>query len=223
MNGFGLPIEKLFMSPVITCYAPVNDHRDQLFPAELKLILGSSPSRQHEFSSGRWCAKNALCALGIADAALLSGPNREPVWPARVNGSISHTSDWAICAVCYTDEVAGLGVDVEQLPTHASLPQEMLFTQNERDWLSAIPANDRHQLEILIFSAKESFYKALFPHYRQYIDYHEVELGIDISTLSFGVTCLSAELKNLVDAFHIEGRYCYFDNHVWSGITLLCR
>jgi 4'-phosphopantetheinyl transferase EntD len=162
-----------------------------------------------------------MLALGKKDAALLSGLDREPLWPPDIVGSISHSSHWSICAATSSTTVAGLGVDVERLSAIENLPRELLFTKSEQDWLASRPIQHQTDLEILIFSAKESIYKALFPHCRRHIDYLEVELRIDVQNCRFQVKYYSKKIGKILYNFLLQGRFCWFDNHIWTAVTLL--
>lgn len=199
------------------------DRLNELLPEEAQQIVTSSTSRQREFSSGRWCARRAMRSHGLPDFPILSGPAREPRWPAGVIGTISHSSKWSISAIASGDKIAGLGVDVESLEQTSPLPQEMLFTQREQDWLLSQPEDDQHRLQLLLFSAKESFYKAIFPIIGEYIDYLSAEVEIDSGTRSFQITSDLAVLKSQLGQFHCQGRYLYCDGHVWTGVALTNR
>lgn len=186
-------------------------------------MRGSCESRRREFSSGRWCARRLLRSRGLPDFPVLPGPAREPLWPAELVGTISHSAKWSICAIASSNNIAGLGADVESLEGANTLPEEILFTCHERNWLANHRIGDRHRMQVVLFSAKESLYKALFPLYGEYIDYLDAEIGIDTQTGSFQVTCSAIPLSKLLSEFYIRGRYLCCDNHVWSGVTLINR
>src|ERR1051326_943715 len=73
--------------------------REQLTSAELQFIAHCAEKRIQDFAAGRSCAHRALSELGILDFSLLSGTQREPLWPASVVGSITHTTGYAAAVV----------------------------------------------------------------------------------------------------------------------------
>ncbi len=101
------------------------------------------PSRRAEFAAGRAAARRALAALGLSPAAIPMAPDRSPVWPPDVAGSIPHADGIALAVVARTAAHAALGLDVEPddaLPADAT--EEILLSE-ERDRCAAAPDPDR--------------------------------------------------------------------------------
>jgi len=130
--------------------------------------------RRAEFTTVRTCARIALGRLGLPPAPLLSGPKREPLWPAGVVGSITHCDGYRAAAVARASEVAAIGIDAEP---HDPLPAGILDRVTlpaERAHLADLPSGvhwDR-----LLFSAKESVYKTWFPLTRRWLGFEEAAL-----------------------------------------------
>src|SRR5438045_3856440 len=80
-----------------------------LFPEEAIAVERAVARRRRDFSAGRWCARQALAALGISPVAIPVGPNREPRWPAGVVGSIAHSHSHCAAVVALSRHVAALG------------------------------------------------------------------------------------------------------------------
>lgn len=130
-----------------------------------------APKRKYEFIAGRICANTSLDKLGIKNFRVNSGLNREPLWPKGVVGSISHTKNFAISVV--SKHYKALGIDAEKIMTkerYQSLNKQFL-DDSERELI----ANDS-KLGTLIFSAKESLYKALFPHIGTFFGFHDARV-----------------------------------------------
>jgi 4'-phosphopantetheinyl transferase EntD len=153
---------------------------EAVFPGEEQQIAKAVESRRREFVTGRRLAREALRGLGIPYAAIPAGPQREPVWPPGVAGSITHCAGYRAAAVARRTEVAWLGIDAEPnapLPDgvleHVSVPGEpaMLARLTEQD--------DRTHWDRLLFSAKESIYKAWFPLTGRWLGFDEARLTID--------------------------------------------
>lgn len=148
-----------------------DDPRAELFPEEARQIDGAVASRLAEFTTGRACARAALAKLGIPPAPILRGPQREPVWPPGVVGSITHCRGYRAAAVARQSDLVAIGIDAE---TDAPLPAGVLrqvTVEQERMWLQDAPASvhwDR-----LLFSAKESTFKAWFPLARTWLGFED--------------------------------------------------
>lgn len=152
-------------------------------PVEAEHVAGAVLRRRVEYSAGRWCARRALGRLGLTPFVLRSGSDRSPQWPAAVVGSITHTGSvpggYCGVAVARATEVRALGIDAEEaLPLDASLWPSVL-TPRERNDLMDRGETDAGTLAKVLFSAKESFYKAQFPLSRRYLDFRDVEVTLD--------------------------------------------
>lgn len=169
------------------------------------------PKRVAEYLAGRLCAQQALLQLGIRDVQTGSGKNRAPLWPAGVHGTITHSHDLAMAMVARSDSCLGIGVDIE----HFLTPQQEFELQGtvlhplELLQFAAL----KHQIQCpltLIFSAKESIFKALYPLVNQYFDFKAVALtGFDKVTLSFVIT---TTLNELIPAYtRVVVHYQVFD------------
>lgn len=138
-------------------------------------------SRRREFATTRACARTAMARLGLPEVSVLPGPHGAPQWPAGGVGSITHCAGYRAAAVALASDYASLGVDAEPneaLPDHGML--ELIALGDERDRLgqlvAAIPgvAWDR-----LLFSAKESVYKAWFPLAGRWLGFTSADIVID--------------------------------------------
>src|ERR1700722_527647 len=67
--------------------APLN----LLHPAELAAVQGCEQKRTKDFCAGRLCARKALESFHIHGFPILTAPDRQPIWPRRLIGSITHT------------------------------------------------------------------------------------------------------------------------------------
>lgn len=156
---------------------------DRLFPQERALLGRALPNRVREFAAGRACARRALGALGFPETAILRGPNREPQWPEGIVGSITHCTGYRAAAVARDREFLTLGIDAEP---HHKLPAgiaERVLDDTERAWLATAPGGihwDR-----VIFSAKESVYKAWFPLARAWLGFDDATVSVAPATATF--------------------------------------
>ena len=134
-----------------------------LDPEEKKYIEDSGLKRQKEYATGRWCAKKAMQKLGVGADMVLVGPNNEPVWQNGITGSISHANQAFCAAVAGVKDLQSIGIDIELKDRKISRAAlNLILNDDEKEWLSKTGKN-REFFEILIFSAKESLYKMIYP------------------------------------------------------------
>jgi 4'-phosphopantetheinyl transferase EntD len=172
----------------------VDDFLDaKLWPEEEALVANAVEKRKREFTTARHCARQALARLGLPQVAVLTGPNREPLWPAGVVGSITHCAGYRAAAVAWDHQIASLGVDAEPnepLPagvlTSVALPEEI-------SWVTELL---RRRPDVcwdrLLFSAKESVYKTWFPLARRWLDFEAAAITVDADQGTFAARLLVA-------------------------------
>jgi len=155
--------QALFAFPVSACELRGLGSPQTLLPAERDSLHGAVPARIAEFAAGRHCAHQALQAFGVAaDVPLLRGPHREPLWPADLVGSITHTAGYCAAVVAPASACAGLGIDAEHCGQVGPELWPLLFDASERALLQALEPLARDQLATVLFAAKEAFFKSHF-------------------------------------------------------------
>lgn len=133
--------------------------------------------RQAEFLAGRFCARRALaeCAPEHADWAVDIGPQREPVWPPGITGTITHTEGFASAAVARKGEARSIGLDVEhflddrqadRLVARIADDIEVSAVARATGWSAAVALT-------AIFSAKETLFKCLYPEAKRYFGFRD--------------------------------------------------
>ncbi|WP_089103864.1 4'-phosphopantetheinyl transferase family protein [Streptomyces hyaluromycini] len=181
-------IEEIVPEEVAAVGSRVDAPETALFPEELALIASAVPRRRAEFTTARVCARRALARLGVAAAPILSGAQREPIWPDGVVGSITHCAGYRAAAIGRSTRFTTIGIDVEPneplpggLLEHVSLPQER----------GRQTRADGTHLDRLLFSAKESAYKAWFPLARRWLGFEQAAITLE-SDGTFDVELLVA-------------------------------
>jgi enterobactin synthetase component D len=140
-------------------------------------IRRSVSKRQAEYYHGRLCARRALAAMGIEEYTVHTGSQREPLWPSHVVGSITHNDEFAAAVVSPKGIGSMLGIDVERVVE--GMAQEALIATVisvcELAYLRSLPPSFAFNLALtLVFSAKETFYKACFPDVGRFFDFDAV-------------------------------------------------
>ena len=154
-----------------------------LFPEEREHIARSVAKRRVEFAAVRRCARRALQELGYPPVPILPGEQREPRWPEGVVGSMTHCAGYCAAAVARSGEVSALGIDAE---VHAPLPEgvlELISLESERALIARLAERGPGTVhwDRVLFSAKESVYKAWFPLTRRWLGFEQadIELRLD--------------------------------------------
>ncbi|WP_285555861.1 4'-phosphopantetheinyl transferase family protein [Actinoplanes regularis] len=183
--------------------AYADDPDEACYPGEESLVESVVPNRRREVLTARRCAREALRALGHAPTAIPRGPRREPVWPDGVAGSITHCTGFRAAAVARTSEITSVGIDAEP---HGPLPPRVLgavTTPADRDLLARL-ASTRPEVcwDRLLFSAKESIYKAWYPVTGRWLGFEDASLHVDPDAGTFTGEIL---IDSPVPAIH--GRY----------------
>jgi 4'-phosphopantetheinyl transferase EntD len=173
-------IEQLMPPGVVTVETFDDVPGEPVFPGEEDLVADAVESRRREFVTARRCAREALAQLGYTPAPIRAGPRREPLWPAGVVGSITHTVGFRAAAVAPDNVIASVGIDVEHNGPLDNDVEELITVAGEREMLSGLAtAVPRIHWGLLLLSAKESIYKAWYPLTGRWLDFKDARLTID--------------------------------------------
>ncbi|MET9770466.1 4'-phosphopantetheinyl transferase superfamily protein [Streptomyces sp. NPDC006415] len=148
-------------------------------PRELALLRGRPEATVRRFAAARACAHRCLAQLAVPPVPLLRTPDGGPKWPPGVVGSITHCAGYRGAVAARDDVWAALGVDAEPaLPLPAGL-LGLVATDPERRMVAEL---SRRTPEVpwdrLLFSAKESVYKAWHPATGRWIGTRAVEVAL---------------------------------------------
>jgi len=193
------PLAGLYPATVRTFFSASLPHNAELLAEEISITTGMVDKRLTEFTHGRYCARSAMKLLGTRPEPVGKGPNREPVWPDGIIGSISHTEGSAAAAVAKSAEMIAIGLDMEGCaPLQSDLIPMICLPEENPD------KDGRHAK--LLFSIKESIYKCLFPLVGEYIDFLEMEVILDTEAQLFSAQPRAARLDADLIA-RLQGRY----------------
>jgi 4'-phosphopantetheinyl transferase EntD len=148
----------------------------ELYPVEAAVISGAVGKRRREFTTGRWCARQALAGLGIAPVAVPRGERGAPIWPPGVVGALTHCEGYRAAIVARAATYRSVGLDAEPDEPLPDGVLDAISLPGEREQLARLAAGP--SWERLLFSAKESVYKAWFPLTRRWLDFTECELTL---------------------------------------------
>jgi 4'-phosphopantetheinyl transferase EntD len=183
-------IGELLPQTVVTVEAYGHEGADApLYPEEAALMTRAVAKRRREFAVVRCCARRAMEKLGVPPQPVLPGER---------------------------GDLASLGIDAE---VHGPLPEGVLSAvalpaEAERLRRLAAQRPDIHW-DRLLFSAKESVYKAWFPLTGKWLDFAEADIEI---TAGGPGECPRGTFRAtlLVPGPRVGGRHlAHFDGH-WT-------
>lgn len=163
-----------------------DDH--PLHADESRQLARAGEKRRREFATGRKCAHEAMAALGVDDAAVPSAAHGEPIWPAGLVGSITHCEGYCAGAVARAGEIVGIGIDAEpNRPLPAGVGLATIASPSERLRVAALErARPGVCWDKLLFSAKESVYKAWSPlSGERWLDFEHAAVAFDPAARTF--------------------------------------
>ena len=181
--------------------------QDEMLPGERELVRCAVGKRRREFAAGRYCARNAMAALGQAIETLGRRPGGAPDWPPGVVGSISHDDCFSAAAVAWVrDGITGLGIDLESDEPLADDLRASVCTPLE---IEAAESSARFGAGLwgkVQFSAKESAYKCQYPLSGEMMDFHDFEVCLDEGHGTFAAT-FQRDVGRFRRGFALRGRF----------------
>ncbi|MFG2602979.1 4'-phosphopantetheinyl transferase [Streptomyces sp. NPDC048514] len=174
-------IEELLPESVVA----VEAHRDDplwdapLHPEEQTFVARAVAKRRREFAAVRGCARRAMEKLGVPPQAIVTGERGAPRWPDGLIGSMTHCDGYCAAALVRVGDLASVGIDAEP---HGPLPDGVgatVFLPAEAERLARL-AGQRPAVhwDRILFSAKESVYKAWYPLTRKWLDFSEADITL---------------------------------------------
>jgi 4'-phosphopantetheinyl transferase EntD len=196
-----------------------------LFPEEEAVIAKAVDKRRREFTTARACARASLAKLGLPPVPIVPGLRGAPQWPAGVVGSMTHCAGYRASAVAHSHEVVTIGLDAEP---HDKLPAgvlEHVASPDEQARLAALAvARPDVCWDRMLFSAKESVYKAWFPLTQRWLGFEEASVSIDPGTGTFTARLLTpGPVVNGLALAGFEGRWLVSRGLVLTAIAILRR
>ncbi|MFJ6837804.1 4'-phosphopantetheinyl transferase [Streptomyces sp. NPDC091209] len=201
-----------------------------LYPEELAVLTRAVGKRRREFTTVRVCARRAMEKLGVAPSPVLPGERGAPQWPSGVIGSMTHCEGYGAAALARATDLASLGIDAEP---HLALPDDVLEAvalPGESARLDRLGARSPVvHWDRLLFSAKESVYKAWFPLTGKWLDFFEADIDISLEptpstrTLSGGFRAQLLVPGPVVDGVTVQafdGRWTVQSGLVATAVTV---
>jgi len=183
------------------------------YEIEEQYIANAVLKRKMEFRKGRQCARQALRFFGVAPCPIPAGNSREPVWPMGYVGSITHCNGFCAAAVAENTKHIAIGIDIEEKKPLSFDITGQILTESEKTSFNLDDPVD--YLALLVFSAKESIFKCLYPLTNRYMDFLDVSVEINRNTMGFKAKLPS--FKDVKNPLHtIKGIYLMGDRYIFT-------
>jgi 4'-phosphopantetheinyl transferase EntD len=134
-------------------------------------------------------------------------------------GSITHTAGYCAAAVAASSEMLAIGIDAE---SHRALDDEVMVlvvTPTERRRLAGLRHLNRVHWPTVVFSVKESVFKACSSLGNLWLDFEDVEVGLDPRACAFVARLDPHRLVQRVPAI-LSGRFAVDATLVRTAIAL---
>lgn len=215
MTGLARILCGLFPDGVGIGVVPIGAASD-LWPGEAEAMASTVSHRRAEFAAGRAAARAALKAAGLAPASIPVDPDRAPIWPDAVVGSITHGEDLALAVAAPAHLVQGLGIDVEP---DAPLPDDVLSDicdGAECAWIAG--QTEPLRWARLIFSAKEAAFKCQFPASRALFGFEVLSVGVDQAGCGLTAT-FTRDVPPFAAGDVLRGRFALTSGMIVTGFA----
>jgi 4'-phosphopantetheinyl transferase EntD len=215
-------IEKLLPHDVVAVEAFEDVPGEPSFPGEEFLVVNAVEARRREFITARRCAREALAKLGYAPVPIRAGRKREPLWPAGLVGSITHTTGFRAAAVASRSVLASIGIDAEQNERLPDGVEESITVPGEPEMLAALSrAFPATHWSRLLFSAKESVYKAWYPLTGRRLGFEDARLAIDpVGTFAAKLLVDGVRTDGGPPLVELRGRFVVAHGLVATAVTV---
>jgi 4'-phosphopantetheinyl transferase EntD len=188
-----------------------------LFPVEAGAVAAAVPRRQREFATGRVCARRAIASMGRRPVAIGRGEQGEPLWPRGVIGSITHCDGYRGAAVAPADALLTIGIDAEPRQSLAPGLLGSIAVRSEIEQIRELTSGDPDTpWDRLLFSAKESLYKAWFPLRRRTCGFRQVVISLRPQSESFFGWATDGGAG---PAIGLRGRWLLTEQHILTAVA----
>jgi 4'-phosphopantetheinyl transferase EntD len=214
-------IEKILPAKIACAEAFADPPDAVLFPEEEALVAKAVDKRRREFTTARGCARTALACLGVAPAPILAGERGAPQWPAGFVGSITHCAGYRAAAVARVRDVLTIGLDAEPDQVLPDGVLDAVSLPGERARLCQLAAAAPGTCwDRLLFSAKESVYKAWFPLTRRWLGFEDADITVNPADGTFEARLLVAvPVVNGSPLAGFAGRWLAADGLILTAIA----
>lgn len=174
--------------------------------------------RQETFLAGRLAVRHAQVQLNMFAKDIPKAEDGSPQWPNEYTGSISHTDNQAVAALLPQAQggIQYIGIDLEPLVNADKLDAACLIGLETELKILIAGGVEKPLLILLLFSLKESVYKALHPAVGAFFDFLDVELISKNGNDVFEFQVKRQLNEKIPSGFILRGSYVIQDEHLMT-------
>lgn len=149
-----------------------------------------------------------------------------PRWPNGIVGAMTHTPNLAAAAVMRAEDASGLGLDAEPLMSRhrAATVARRISSAAELSSIAEHAALRSPEALTVIFSAKESIFKCLYPRVRRMFDYRDAVIDrVDLERGCFEARLLTALSREYPAGAPLDGRIAIDADIVFTAMHVAKR
>jgi 4'-phosphopantetheinyl transferase EntD len=194
-----------------------------LYPEEAAHLGRAVSSRRQEFAAGRLCARRVLAEFGVLNFPIKAAEDRQPLWPANIVGSITHTDGFGAAVAAEKKLIAAIGLDSEVAGRVKAELWPSICTPGEIRWLKSLPESQHESAATVIFAAKEAFYKCQYPLTAEWLNFHDATVEMPAWSAQRGVFSIRANRSIAFDSLvtlPIEGHYLFHEQFVTAAVAI---
>lgn len=212
------------------CYGDVAP--DGAHPDELAAVRTATAARRGEFHTVRVLARRALTRLApeadrrYEEHSLLPDARGAPTWPLGVVGSMTHSQNYRAAVVADSGTCAAIGLDAESNQTLPPEVSDIVCRAEERSMIRVLSRHEPSQpWSCVIFSAKESIYKAWYPLTKAWLGFDEISVQIEHDSQTFRARLMvqaSPDRVRMIEELRgrwvVAGRYILTTAYLPAGV-----
>jgi 4'-phosphopantetheinyl transferase EntD len=138
-------------------------------------------------------------------------------------GSITHTAGFCAAAVALSESFAGVGLDAERDEALSERAAARICAPGELAALRALSGRSPERWAAVVFSAKETVYKAYFPITGFFIGFRDASVALfpeSDDAGRFEVRLLRRDAPDAAGHRRYVGRYAIDDARVVTGLVI---
>ena len=211
----GMVNEDFFYEEIKYKLSQIDVVSDDIFNLYKNEIFQFGDKRKKEYLKSRELAHSLFSEIGISDFILLNDDKRAPIWPSGIVGSISHSSGFAIVAI--SKDHKSIGIDLEKIMSdeRSEKLKDQFLTEEE----IKINQLDFNLFSTIVFSAKESLFKLIYPLCREYFGFHSAKIR-EITDSGFSIELKSQSTS--VSKFNglYQGKWQKLDDIILTSLVI---
>ncbi|MBY5768552.1 4'-phosphopantetheinyl transferase superfamily protein [Rhizobium leguminosarum] len=210
---------------VALSYDPGCRFTDPLWPGEADHVSAAVAVRKREYVAARSAARRAMSELQLPLGSIGRTNTGAPIWPAGVIGSLSHGAGDAIAVVGSRSNVLTVGIDLEAaIPLPAEIASSVVMPEDQ-DAAANLSLHHPKCWQMVIFSAKEAFYKAFHQCTADLIDFDAVflQFNLDEAGYSGDFHCVARDdrLNSRGLLQRLSGRWLVHSGRIYTAILAI--